>query len=224
MQAVVDQPVGSTFLDLTRASAKDSLVGNLVTDGMRWKADLYDDNEINGSVRIAFTNAGGLRADINIPDGASLPYDITWGTTFDVMPFGNTLVLMDLTGAQIQAILNDASANPNGMIQNSGITWSWFNDCSCSSPTTWGTFNIQVDGEPLVLSKTYRIVTNNYLAPIGIYAQGTNRWDTYYDMQEGVNEYIGTLTPIDATDIENGRITQLSQPPSWIFLPLITHE
>ena len=98
----VERVIGSTFISLRRAQSGSGewLMGDLVTDGMRWKADQYDDGEVNGSVDIAFTNAGGLRADIEIPTGATLPYTITWGDTFNVMPFGNTLFLMDLTGAQ----------------------------------------------------------------------------------------------------------------------------
>jgi 5'-nucleotidase len=214
---IVEQPVGSTYISLTRAFYAESLVGDLVTDGMGWKADQYDDGQVNGSVDIAFTNAGGLRADIEIPPGATLPYTITWGDTFNVMPFGNTLFLMDLTGAQIQALLDGAAAQPRGMLQNSGISWYWYNDCNCDTPTVWGAYGVQVNGEPLEYAKTYRVVTNNFSAARGIFAEGTNRWDTYYDMQEGVNEYIATISPIEASDIVAGRITKLDDPQPNLF-------
>jgi 2',3'-cyclic-nucleotide 2'-phosphodiesterase (5'-nucleotidase family) len=103
---IVNQPVGATTIDLVRDYNNESVVGDLVTDSMRWKADWYDDGELNGSVDIALTNPGGLRADILIPDGATLPHTITWGDTFDVLPFGNTLYLMDLTGAQLQTLFD----------------------------------------------------------------------------------------------------------------------
>jgi uncharacterized repeat protein (TIGR01451 family) len=214
---IVEQPVGSTYISLTRPFYAESPVGDLVTDGMRWKADQYDDDQVNGSVDIAFTNAGGLRADIEIPPEASLPYTITWGDTFSVMPFGNTLFLMDLTGAQIQALLDGAAAQPRSMLQNSGISWYWYNDCSCDTPTTWGAYGVQVNGEPLGYATTYRVATNNYLAAGDIFAEGTNRWDTYYDMQGGVNEYIATISPIEASDIVTGRITKLDDPQPNLF-------
>ena len=214
---IIEQPVGSTYISLTRAFYAESLIGDLVTDGMRWKADQYDDGQVNGSVDIAFTNASGLRADIEIPPGATLPYTITWGDTFNVMPFGNTLFLMDLTGVQIQALLDEAAAQPLHMLQNSGISWYWYNDCNCDTPTVWGAYDVQANGEPLDYARTYRVVTNNFSAAGGIFAEGANRWDTYYDMQEGVNEYIATISPIEASDIVTGRITKLDDPQPNLF-------
>lgn len=209
---LVGRPIGSTTISLTRAEYAESLIGDLVTDGMLSKADQYDDDEINGSVNAAFTNAAGLRADIEIPPGATLPYTLTWGDTFNVMPFGNTLFLMDLTGAQIQVLLDGAARQPRSMQQNAGVRWSRYNDCGCDAPTVWGAYGVQINGKPLEYAKTYRIVTNNYAAAYGILADGTNCWDTYYDIQEAVNEYIAPLSPIEASDIVTGRINRLEDP------------
>jgi 5'-nucleotidase len=59
------------------------------------------------------------------------------------------------------------------------------------------------------------VVTNDFLAGgqdgWTTFADGTNRWNTYYDMQEGFVEYIGSLSDgvIDAEDIPMDRITRL---------------
>jgi 2',3'-cyclic-nucleotide 2'-phosphodiesterase (5'-nucleotidase family) len=208
---IVNEPVGATNIDLWRDYNNESVVGDIVTDSMLWTADNYDDGALNGSVDIAFTNPGGLRADILIPDGAALPYVITWGQTFDVLPFGNTLYLMDLTGEQIRTLLNQSANLYKGILQTSGATWYWYNDCRCDTPTTWGAYNVEVGGVPLVDAQVYRVVTNNFLAPGGdgwtTFAEGTDRWDTYYDMQQGFVEYIEMLGVIDAEDVPMGRIT-----------------
>jgi 5'-nucleotidase len=189
---------------------------------MLWKADLLDDGLGNGSVDMAFTNTGGLRDDIEIPSGGSLPYTVTWGDTFSVMPFGNTLYLMDLTGAQIQALLDERAMKAN-IYHPAGVSWEWYNDCSCDTPTLWGAYNIKVNGDFLNPLVTYRVVTNNFSANAGgIFAEGTNRVDTYYDMQEGVNEYIGTISPIETEDILMGRIIRLDEiPPFLLYLPMV---
>ena len=57
-----------------------------------------------------------------IPDGATLPLHVTWGDTFDVLPFGNTLFLMDLTGAQIQDLLDQSAKLYKGILQTSGAS------------------------------------------------------------------------------------------------------
>ena len=212
---IVNQPVGYTNISLTRDYNNESLIGDIVTDSMLWSSDLYDDGELNGSVDIAFTNPGGLRADIVIPDGAALPYTVTWGATFDVLPFGNTLFLMDLTGAQIQTLLDQSANLYKGILQTSGASWYWYNDCGCNTPTYWGAYGAEVGGEPLDPDTVYRVVTNNFLAGgqdgWTTFADGTNRWDTYYDMQEGFVEYIKMLGTIDAEDIPMDRIVRLDE-------------
>ncbi|MCJ7557692.1 MAG: 5'-nucleotidase C-terminal domain-containing protein, partial [Gammaproteobacteria bacterium] len=212
---IVNEPVGYTNISMERDYNNESLIGDIVTDSMLWSSDLYDDGELNGSVDIAFTNPGGLRADIVIPDGATLPYTVTWGATFDVLPFGNTLYLMDLTGAQIQTLLDQSANLYKGILQTAGASWFWYNDCSCVTPEYWGAYGVEVAGEPLDPETVYRVVTNNFLAGgqdgWTTFAEGTNRWDTYYDMQEGLVEYIKMLEVIDAEDVPLGRITQLDK-------------
>ncbi|MBC7225002.1 MAG: 5'-nucleotidase C-terminal domain-containing protein, partial [Anaerolineae bacterium] len=91
----------------------------------------------------------------------------------------------------------------------------WYNDCNCDAPTAWGAYGVMVNGEPLDRDRVYRVVTNNFLAGGQdgwvTFAEGTNRWDTYYDMQEAVNEYIQwyneNVGPIDY-EVED-RIVQL---------------
>jgi 2',3'-cyclic-nucleotide 2'-phosphodiesterase (5'-nucleotidase family) len=212
---IVNQPVGATNIDLVRDYNDESIMGDIVTDSMLWSADLYDDVELNESVDIAFTNPGGLRADILIPDGATLPYTVTWGETFEVLPFGNTLYMMDLTGAQIQDLLDQAATLYKGILQTSGASWYWYNDCGCDAPTAWGAYGVMVDGEPLDRDQVYTVVTNDFLAGgqdgWTTFAEGTNRWNTYYDMQEGFVEYIGMLGTIDAEDIPMPRIIRLDE-------------
>jgi 2',3'-cyclic-nucleotide 2'-phosphodiesterase (5'-nucleotidase family) len=213
VEPIVNAPVGATNIDLVRDYNDESSMGDIVTDSMLWSADWYDDGEVNGSVDIAFTNPGGLRSDIVIPTGAELPYTITWGMTFDVLPFGNTLYLMDLTGAQIQELLDQAATLYKGILQTSGASWYWYNDCGCDTPTAWGAYGVEVGGAPLERDRVYRVVTNNFLAGGQDgwveFAYGTNRWDTYYDLQQGFVEYIEMLGVIDAEDVPMGRILQL---------------
>ncbi|MBM4431684.1 MAG: bifunctional metallophosphatase/5'-nucleotidase, partial [Chloroflexi bacterium] len=214
---ILQQPVGLTNVSLIRNYNGESNVGNLVADSMLWKADEYDDGVVNGSVHIAFTNSGGLRADVHIPEGATLPHPLTWGDTFSILPFGNTLYLMDLKGWQVQALLDQAATLFKGVLQSGGISYYWYNNTGTGTPTAWGAYGVMVGGQPLDYTKTYRVVTNNFLATGGdgfiTFAQGTNRWDSYYDMQQGLNEYIqmynATVGPIDYE--VTGRIRKLDK-------------
>jgi 2',3'-cyclic-nucleotide 2'-phosphodiesterase (5'-nucleotidase family) len=214
---IVNEPVGATNISLVRDYNNESSMGDIVTDSMLWSADWYDDGELNDSVDVAFTNPGGLRADIIIPDGAALPYTVTWGDTFNVLPFGNTLFMMDLTGAQLQDLMDQSAKLYKGILQSSGATYYWYNDCGCDAPDAWGAYGVTVAGEPLVRDQVYRVVTNDFLAGgqdgWTTFAAGTNRWNTYYDMQEGFVQYIEALDDgvIDEADVPMDRIIRLDE-------------
>ena len=51
--------------------------------------------------QIAFSNSGGVRADINPGPGAA----VTYGQIAAMQPFGNVLIVKTLTGAQLKALL-----------------------------------------------------------------------------------------------------------------------
>ncbi len=91
---VVGTQVASIFRDPNRA--KESAMGNLVADAT---LDKYA-----GDAEAAYTNSGGLRADIPCsPPLANEPdCTITLGEVFAVLPFGNATVIETLTGAQMR--------------------------------------------------------------------------------------------------------------------------
>ena len=71
--------------------SNETPLGNVITDGMLSKAKEYNKNVV-----MAFQNGGGIRSSIN-------QGPITIGEIITVLPFGNTLATMDLTGAEIKA-------------------------------------------------------------------------------------------------------------------------
>jgi 2',3'-cyclic-nucleotide 2'-phosphodiesterase (5'-nucleotidase family) len=85
-------------------------MGNMVADAMRLKYPGVD---------AAYTNSGGLRADLNCasPSAGEVACEVTWGEMFSVFPFGNRTVIETLTGAQLElAFLNGFSPKCNPAI------------------------------------------------------------------------------------------------------------
>ena len=83
------------------ANGGDSPLGNLIADAQ--KADDTIVTPEGQAPVIAFMNPGGIRADLlENADG-----DVTYGAAFSVQPFNNLVASMDLTGAQIKALLNE---------------------------------------------------------------------------------------------------------------------
>src|SRR5688572_7862030 len=102
-------------------------------------------------------NSGGIRSDINVGP-------ITYGEAFSVQPFANVLVTMDMTGANIDALLEQQFTGGNGVLQ---IPASLTYDRSLSAPAGSRISNIRIGGVPLDTSATYRVTVNNFLADGG---------------------------------------------------------
>ena len=77
-----------------------SLIAPVVADALLWKAKSLK----NKNTQIVIQNAGGVRGDL--PAG-----DITIGQVYELLPFGNTLVLLDLDGAGVKQVLKDTILN-----------------------------------------------------------------------------------------------------------------
>lgn len=131
-------------------------------------------------VLLGFMNPGGIRKDLEAGEGGV----VSFGQAQAVLPFGNTLVVLDITGAQLRAMLEqqwDRPDNSQYMLQVSrGLSYSWDSTRPVGQRLVPG--SLKVDGKPVEEGKTYRIVANNFLAEGGdnfpALAQGVNRHDT----------------------------------------------
>ncbi|WP_075794785.1 bifunctional metallophosphatase/5'-nucleotidase [Massilia putida] len=129
--------------------------------------------------QLGFMNPGGIRKDLEAGDGGV----VTFGQAQAVLPFGNTLVVMDLTGAQLRRVLEQqwdrpASSGPSILAVSSSLTYDW----DGTLPAGRRVSNVKVDAVPVADDKTYRVVANNFLAEGGdnfpVFAKGTRRADT----------------------------------------------
>jgi 5'-nucleotidase len=186
--------VADLAVELTRTQSEggESAVGDLVADAQRSAAP---------GARIAFTNRGGLRADL--PAGAT-----TWGALFAVQPFGNDLVTMTLGGEELVALLESQfGPGRQEVLQVSGLTYGW----SASAPVGKKVRDVRVGGAPLDLAGRYRVVVNGFLASGGdgfaVLKGGADRARGGNDL-EALVAYLSSLPqPVGAP--EEGRIRAL---------------
>ncbi len=192
--AVIGHIAGANPGTVTRtadANGGDSPLGNLIADGQK-----ADPTVVRNGVKpvIALMNPGGIRADL----AENAAGDVTYGAAFSVQPFNNFVVSMDLTGAQIRAILNEQwngnneAPSARKILQVSGISYLW--DASDANPGTGnaivGTPLVDADGNsgtpmvPLVDTQTYRVVANNFLSDGG---------DNFATFKAGTNKLVGGL-------------------------------
>lgn len=219
-QAKVSEVIGWSNVDLVRNTNGDSAMGSFVQDAIY--NDLNQDATPANDADIVFNNPGGLRADVV---KATKPFTMTYGDLFNVLPFGNATVVGDMTGAQILDLLNQSASLFKGAIQVSGIRYKFYSYSDsvvgAPQPWAWGAFDAEVksrtsgDWEPLDLTRTYRVATNEFLAPAGQDGYSAFKYMTnisyWGDMLDGMNRWVRqTYTagnPYNAT--LDGRITRV---------------
>lgn len=183
-----DHPAGSLIADAQLASTRSSGLGDAV---------------------IAFMNPGGVRANFTFTDAGA----VTFGQAFTVQPFGNSLVTMTLTGAQIDALLEQqfAAANatsPRILQPSQGFTYAW--SASAPAGAKVDAASIRLNGQPVVPAQRYRVTVNSFLADGGdgftVLQQGTDRLGGAQDIDVLI-AYFAANSPVAPP--ARGRITRL---------------
>ncbi len=200
-------PVGNEVIatlatDVVRSANRDSESGlsNLIADAQLAATVAPAD----GGSQLALMNPGGVRADLKISDiaGGEQPGEVTYGEAFTVQPFGNLLVTMNLTGAQLDAVLEQqfiASRSRPLLILgiSDGLTFDW----SASAPEGSKVSNLAINGVPVDPAATYRITTNSFLADGGdgftVFTQGTDRAGGGDDLTAFI-DYLRANSPISS--------------------------
>lgn len=218
-QDLINEPIFQTNVEIIRNYNGDSLMGKMVNDAIY--NELNHDTETANDVDMVFNNPGGLRADINSTDCPSFPCTVTYGKMFSILPFGNQTVVGTMTGAQIVELLNQSATLFKGALQVAGIRYKFYryNGGTPAATWAWGAYDIQVWDKatstwvPIDLNKTYRVATNEFLAPAGQdgftpfkYFKVESYWG---DMLNLVNNWMRNhynTTPYDET--LDGRITR----------------
>jgi 5'-nucleotidase len=152
--------IGNATAALTRTNnaAGESSLGDIIADAQLWATSTGAPAPIpGGPAVISFMNAGGIRADINLGP-------ITYGEAFTVQPFGNILVTMTMTGAQIDAVLERQFTGGNGILQ---IPASLTYERHPATAAPDRARNIRINGVPLDPAASYRVTVNNFLADGG---------------------------------------------------------
>lgn len=147
-----DRKIGVCEFDKTREPCPvENVLGNWVTDAMRWKT----------GAQIAFQNSGGIRADI-------LSGPITIADIYEVSPFNNVLIVFELTSQQVKEVLECDVERGWDRLQVSGITYRHY--AKDAKPEGERVDYVEVNGEVLVdkgevllPNRIYTTVSNDYV-------------------------------------------------------------
>ena len=182
--------IGFTPSTMTKRLPESGL-GNFMADCMKEMAS----QKFGLPVDIAFMNQGGIRASIN-------KGNITVGNVYELMPFDNLLVIQELKGAVIEALMNHI-ASDGGWPISKGSSFKIKNKQAV---------DIMINGKPLDRNATYITANSDYLAQGGSDAAMLKPFpfqNKGYLIRDALIEYIKQITasgkPVDAK-IEN-RVT-----------------
>lgn len=147
----LERVIGKTEVELDgvreKVRAGETNLGNLLTDAML---------DISGA-DVAITNGGGIRASIDAGD-------ITMGEILQSFPFTNYPVVLELKGAEILEALEfgvDSAPEVVGKFPHvGGMTFKY----DVNQPAGERVFDVKVGEEALDLEKTYKLVTNDFMA------------------------------------------------------------
>lgn len=214
---VYNQPFATSEVhlegDKPNVRSHETNLGDLITDAMVWSVvkeggiEQVEPNQVVG-----ITNGGGIRVSLE-------PGDLTMADFNTVMPFGNTVAVIYVTGEELlEALEASTFFTPEpigGYPQTSGIVWTIDTtkefdqgevytlngkESSYYAPASIQRVTIEsVNGEPFDPAATYAVVTNNFLAAGGdtynvfnrAYSEGAG-FDTGIPMDEAVVDYITT--------------------------------
>jgi 5'-nucleotidase len=160
--AALAQPIAALAVPSVKREKdhdRESALGDLVADSMLNAGRPF-------GAQIALQNPGGIRQDLETASGNR----VTLGHAMAVLPFGNSLVAMNLRGAQIVDLLEEQWVGgrdaKRGLLQVSeGFWYEW--DPAQPEGRRIVPGSVKLNGIPLEMDRAYRVVTNNFLAEGG---------------------------------------------------------
>ncbi len=147
IRATFDLPLVPAPQGLFRGRrGEENLLGYWVADAMRQAGQAI----LGQPVRFAITNAGGLRANLR-------PGQLKVGDIFELMPFENELVVVELTGAEVIQVLKEGVARRGGEPISGVRVKVEGTPGQASISVTWD------DGSPIDPASVVKVATSDYL-------------------------------------------------------------
>ncbi|WP_097869697.1 bifunctional metallophosphatase/5'-nucleotidase [Streptomyces sp. rh34] len=178
---IANRPQGWISADINGrgSTAPEKPLGNVIADAQLEGLAPAD----KGGAEVAFMNPGGIRADlVHKASGSEGDGVVTYGEAFTVQPFTNMMNVVDLTGAQLVAALQQQvsganEAGPKILQVSRGLTYTL--DLTKSGADRVVADSIELNGEAIDPARTYRVAMNEFLAGGGdgfpALGQGTNK-------------------------------------------------
>ena len=162
-----------------------STLGNLVADLSYEKANELFKNKTGKTVDFSMSNYGGIRAAI-------MKGDVTVSNAFELMPFDNTLVVVELNYDKIKALFNYFVAKKRAHPLSKNIQLIIKND----------SYNVLINGKAIKKDKTYFVATSNYLQKGGdgmiFFSEPESLFDSNFLIRDAIVDYFESKDTLSA--------------------------
>ena len=176
----ISEVIGSTPVELRKGRPEGTL-GVFAAEAMLHQVQTVSEEPVH----MALTNNGGLRVPIG-------PGPITVGKMFELMPFENAMIVLELSGAQVDSLAQQLAQGGGDPIAGFSLV---IRDGRAE--------DVRVGGEPLADDMVYRLVTSDYLANGGgpysvMWEPSIRREELAYFLRDAFADYlreVGTIEP-----------------------------
>ena len=162
-----------------------STLGNLVADLCYEKANELFKNKTGKTVDFSMSNYGGIRAAI-------MKGDVTVSNAFELMPFDNTLVVVELNYDKIKALFNYFVAKKRAHPLSKNIQLTIKND----------SYNVLINGKAIKKDRTYFVATSNYLQKGGdgmiFFSEPESLFDSNFLIRDAIVDYFESKDTLSA--------------------------
>lgn len=199
---VANRPIARIAADVTRAPARsgESALGNLVAD-----AQLAATGHLGA--QIALTNPGGLRGDLLTGDGA-----LSYRQVYAVQPFANLLQVVELTGAELDELLEqqfqNASVGPD-IERILAPSHNFHYTLDRMAPRGERIRDITIDDVPVEPEAVYGVVVNTFLAEGGdgfdVLARAPRRAGGGSEL-DALGSYLAVRSPVEPPETRRIRV------------------
>ncbi|HMG72466.1 MAG TPA: 5'-nucleotidase C-terminal domain-containing protein [Pyrinomonadaceae bacterium] len=177
--------IGKLKGELKKGGTGSGSLGNFVTDGLRWQASVKTGKPIT----VALMNSGGMRRN-NIGEGELKARDI-----FELLPFENALITVELTGEQLTKLLQLIVASREAQ---SGARITYKTNTDKSSEMESARLRDSGGEKEIDPTATYTITTIDYLYRVGgrygILQQGKNMKELGVTLRDALMNYVKSET------------------------------
>lgn len=188
LNSTLDEPLAYSPKTLSKSDGQlNTPIGNLMADIVMEMSNPIFHSRTGKNIDFVLLNHGGIRSIIS-------KGNVTTRTAYQVMPFENKIVVVEITAAKVKELL-DYLANKQRAHPVSNIQIILNNDNTLKS--------VFIEGKPLDENKTYFVATSDYLANLGdnmfFFKDPVSLLDTDYLIRNEMIDYfkkVDTIAPV----------------------------